>query len=149
MPIICSFFGHRDTGDAVEPELRTEIEKHITEKNVDTFYLGGYGGFDALSASVLRKMQKTYPHIKIYIILAYMPNKKNEFEKEQFETIYPEGLEFVPKKFAIFQRNHWVVEQSDYLIACVRANYGGAYEALKYAKQKSKQIVNLAKLIDN
>ena len=65
------------------------------------------------------------------------------FEKESFETIYPDGLEFVPKKFAIIHRNRWIVDHSDYLITYISINFGGAYNITEYAKRKKKNIINL------
>ena len=59
-------------------------------------------------------------------------------------TFLPEGMEFVPKKFAIAHRNRFVVNKSDYIITYVRKTWGGAYEAMQYAKRKKKQVVNLA-----
>ena len=35
------------------------------------------------------------------------------------ETIYPEGLEYTPRRFAISKRTQWMVQQSDYVIAYV------------------------------
>ena len=55
---ICCFFGHRDTGNKIYPALYAEIERNITEKGVDTFYLGGYGNFDSMASGILGQMKK-------------------------------------------------------------------------------------------
>ena len=147
MPIICSFFGHREISQNIEPELYTEIERHITEKNVDTFYTGGYGAFDFMTEKILNDIKKQFPHISVYRILAYVPavtDMKNN--QKQPLTIYPEGLELVPKRFAITYRNRWMVEWSDYIIGYTANNYGGAYDALKYAGHNKKIITNLTSL---
>ena len=144
---ICCFFGHRHTPDKIKPLLYAEIEKHIVEKNVNVFYVGGYGDFDAMSAAALRELQREYPYIRVHRILAYIPGKKDEYHSDSYEnTLYPDGLEFVPRKFAITHRNRWIVERSDYIIAYVLLG-GGAYEALKYAERKNKSIVNLAESV--
>ena len=145
MNTVCSFFGHRNVSSTIKPVLHAEIENHIIEKNVNVFYVGGYGDFDAMTAGVLRELQNKYSHINIYHILAYIPGKKDEYNIDRDKnTIFPEGLEFVPRRFAITHRNRWIVEQSDYIIGYVLTSYGGAYEALKYAKGKNKSIINLA-----
>ena len=142
---ICIFFGHRNTSDAIRPALYTEIEKHITDYGVTTFYHGGKGSFDWLADSVLQELKKKYPSLKIYQILYKMPGKKeNEPERDGRETMYPDGLETAPPKFAITKRNKWMVQECTHLIACVRFTWGGAYDALELAKQKKKQTVNLA-----
>ncbi len=147
MSIICSFFGHRHVSDGIRAGLYAEIEKHITENKTDTFYVGGYGQFDALAAVILHEMKERYPHISVYRILAYMPTEADgESYGKQHPTLYPEGLETVPRKFAITHRNRWMVRQSDYIIGYVLTGYGGAYEALKYARQQHKCVVNLAEV---
>jgi len=142
----CCFFGHRDANAEIYSALYSEIEKHITRYNVTTFYVGGYGGFDRMSAGALKTLKGKYPHIEIILVLAYLPTKKKtEYESDIYgSTLYPEGLEAVPKRFAIARRNRWIAERSDYLIAYVRESCGGAYEALRYAKRKRKKVVNLA-----
>jgi len=145
MSIICSFFGHRVVADKVFFGLYDEIEKHITKYKVNVFYVGGYGGFDNMVFDILYEMKEYYSHIKIYRILAYMPLEvNNKTYEKHYKTMFPEGLELVPKKFAIVHRNRWIVNNSDYIIGYVQTSYGGAYEALKYAKRKNKKVINLA-----
>jgi len=146
MATVCSFFGHRDVGEQIRPALAAEIEQHIAEHGVDTFYVGGYGHFDGMAAGILRELQKKYSHIAVFKILAYIPTGNTEHADDPTHTIFPDGLEFVPRRFAITHRNRWIVEASEYVIACVTFRYGGAYEALKYAKHKRKTVVNLAEL---
>lgn len=143
--MICSFFGHRNISNSIRPMLYSEIKNHITDKNVDTFYVGGYGHFDAMASGILHELIEQYPHISVYHILAYIPTGTNkEYCRNQHTTLYPEGLEFVPRKFAITHRNRWMVQQSDCIIGYVQTSYGGAYEALEYAKRKNKSVNNLA-----
>ena len=42
------------------------------------------------------------------------------------------------------ERNRWMVEQADLVIVFVEKDSGGAYTAMKYAKQLGKTIINLA-----
>jgi len=53
----CCFFGNRDTSSAIRPALYSEVERHITQYNVTTFYVGGYGNFDSMSADVLCELK--------------------------------------------------------------------------------------------
>jgi len=140
------FFGHRNIGSAIMPVLRAEIENHIIEKDVDVFYIGNNGNYDSIVAAVLRELQEKHSHISVYSILAYLPTDKDKHSIERHEkTIFPEGLELVPRRFAITYRNRWMVEQSDFVITYVQQNYGGAYEAMKYAERKGKSIINIAR----
>ena len=55
----CCFLGHRDASEKIRPLLYIEIEKHIAQHNVTTFYVGGYGNFDHMSVTVLNEMKKS------------------------------------------------------------------------------------------
>ena len=51
----CSFFGHRFVLDikSVKEQLKTLLEKMITQEGVDIFYLGEQGDFEIIAAEVL------------------------------------------------------------------------------------------------
>ncbi len=56
-----------------------------------------------------------------------MPQKSGIFAiGELSDTIYPEGLEVVPPKFAVSKRNAWMLERCEYVITYVKFNFGGA-----------------------
>lgn len=139
-----TFCGHRDT--QASPELRAWltdcVEKLITE-GADTFYLGGYGGFDRLAASVVWRLKERYPRIESVLVLAYL-GRKADAEKYD-RTMYPE-IEDGPMRFAIVRRNRWMVDHSDVLVAYVILDTGGAAETRKYAARKKKRIINCPNL---
>lgn len=106
-----------------------------------TFYLGGYGAFDSLAASVLRKQKKRYPQIELVLVLAYLKTRQDISYYDS--TVYP-PLEAVPRRFAISYRNRWMVESTDVIVAYVLHDWGGAATTLQYAKQKKKPIISFA-----
>ena len=60
------------------------------------------------------------------------------------EIWYPVGRSTHPKG-AITKRNRWMIENSDLLLAYVEEGRGGgAFTALKYAKELRKEFINLA-----
>ncbi len=124
-----------------------QIENLITEYGVNVFYVGNNGQFDDLVAEVLRKLKSRNPQISYSIVLAYLPEKKQKYNQLSYtETIYPEGLEYTPPRFAISKRNQWMVQQSDYVIAYVEHSFGGAAQFTEYARKKHKTVINLADL---
>ena len=135
----CCFFGHRDVEENIEPLLIKTIE-NLIETGVTDFYVGNQGKFDKTVYRVLDKISKKNKKIKFNVVLAYLPTQANEL----VNTIYPEGLECVPKKFAISHRNKWMVENSDYVIAYVTRNFGGAAQFCELAKRKGKYVINIA-----
>lgn len=135
-----TFCGHRDTQDT--PKLRAwladSIEKLIAE-GADTFYLGGYGNFDLIAASVVWRLKQKYPQIESVLVLAYLGR---DVDAELYDrTMYPE-IEGGPMRFAIVKRNRWMVDNSDVLIAYVILDNGGAAAARRYAMSKKKRIIN-------
>ena len=107
-------------------------------QGADEFYLGGYGAFDSLCASVLREFKSANNHIQLILVLPYL--NSNIITDGYDETIYP-PLESVPKKFAILRRNEWMVQESDIVVAYVNHGWGGAAKTLQYARRKKKRII--------
>lgn len=145
---VCTFFGHADSPTNIKKEIQKVIEDLILQKGVNTFYVGTNGNFDRMVQSVLIDLKKQYPNLECYTVLAYIPGIKPEFDVayEKLETLYPDGLEKVPKRFAIDWRNKWMVQQSDYVISYVRHSFGGAAKYMELAKRKKKIVYNLANL---
>lgn len=137
----CTFFGHRDCNSLIVTKLDKAIEELITKQRVDTFYVGNHGQFDSLVADTLRRAKINHPNIKAYIILAYMPTDRKDFG--DFESILPDGIEFVPKRYAISYRNQWMITHSEYVITYVTRRFGGAYQFSEMAKRKGKTCINL------
>lgn len=140
---VCTFFGHRDTSWKLEEELCGLLRKLILSTDIDMFYIGNQGDFDKIALSAVKKMQTEFLHIKYYIVLAYLPTKSKIDEEN---TLYPEGLENVPKRFAINSRNKWLVDNSEYVITCVSRNFGGAAKFKEYAERKNKKVIELNSL---
>lgn len=134
----CTFFGHSNTALEIRGKLKTTIIDLIENRSVDLFYVGDKGNFDKLALSILREIDAIYP-IRYYIVLAYLPK-----EKTDYPTLFPEGIETVPKRFAINFRNKFMVEQSDMVISYITRSYGGAVKFVEMAVKKKKTVINLA-----
>ncbi len=143
----CTFFGHRIINKDIKNLLTRQIDNLIAEHGVNVFYVGNNGQFDHLVAAVLRELKSRNPQISYSIVLAYLPEREKEYNQLSYtETIYPEGLEYTPPRFAISKRNQWMVQQSDYVIAYVEHSIGGAAQFTEYARKKHKTVINLADL---
>ena len=139
--MVCTFFGHRDAPEDIRETLFQVIMGLIEKGGVSTFYFGNQGRFDVIVAGELKKIKKLYPHIDCVCVLAYLPTQRIESD---YETILPDGIEFVPKKFAITYRNRWMVNQSDYVVGYAIRSIGGATKFMNYAKRIGKNVINLA-----
>lgn len=135
----CTFFGHADAPSEVKNKLREEVVKLIENRVVDRFYVGNHGSFDRMALSVLKELSEVYPHIDYCVVYAYLPKDCDDFS----HTVYPEGIESVPKRFAINYRNNWLIQHSDIVITFVARSYGGAAKFKKTAEKKGKEIIEL------
>ena len=133
----CTFLGHRDTPKETEPALRLTLIDLIENKNATVFYVGNHGNFDAMVHCQIEDLSKIYP-IKYYVVLAYMPGKN---DKPDEHSILPEGIETVPRRFAINYRNKWMLNKADIVITYVTRNFGGAWEFQQMAEKMNKIII--------
>lgn len=109
----------------------------LIEGGADTFYLGGYGDFDAIAATAVHRQKETYPHVDMILVLAYL---NRDIDTSYYDgTTYP-PLEKVPPRYAIVKRNEWMVSASDIVISGVKHGWGGAAKTLVYAQKKHKVI---------
>ena len=139
----CCFFGHREVTHDIRQKLTETIENLIIAEKVDNFYVGNQGQFDSMVYTVLSELKNKYPHIKYTVILAYMPDRKTA-EKYGDNTLYPDGLEFVPKRFAISRRNEWMIKKSAYVVCYVHKITSGAYQFQNAALKKNRTVINIA-----
>lgn len=137
--MIVTFCGHREVH---EPEKvkgwLEEVVNGLIHDGADTFYLGGYGKFDALAAAVVREKKERYPQIRSVLVLPYLD--RNYDASAYDETLYP-PLENVPRRYAISRRNEYMVNHADVVVAYVIYNFGGASKTLQYSERKHKRIL--------
>ena len=135
-----TFFGHRDTPKEIESALRLTLIDLIKNKNATVFYVGNHGSFDAMVRRQLEDLSKTYP-IKYYVVFAYMPSKNDNPDEH---SILPEGIETVPRRFAINYRNKWMLNKSDIVVTYVTRNFGGAWEFQQMAEKQEKNLISIS-----
>ena len=106
--MIVTLCGHEQISQVEEVEKWLyAVSESLIEQGAVTFYLGGYGAFDGLAASVLREQKKRYPQIELVLVLAYLNDRRDTSGYDR--TVYP-PLETVPRRFAISHRNRWMEE---------------------------------------
>lgn len=139
--MVCVFFGHHDCPDSVKPRLMQAIRERIGD-GARLFYVGTHGKFDALVLSCLRSLGREFPEIGYAVVLAYLSQVPSACQPG--ETLFPEGIEKVPKRFAVDYRNRWMLDRADAVIAFVSRPFGGAAKQLKRAERKGVPVFNLA-----
>lgn len=149
----CFFIGHREADERLLPRLELVIERLITEEQVRFFYVGGYGGFDGIAATAVKKAKKKYPDITLMLVLPYHPAERPIEKPLGYDgTYYPDGLEKTPRPVAIVKANQLMVDSSDWLVCHVRHGTSNFRNLLEYAQRRAKkgliQITNIAEGMD-
>lgn len=136
----CFFIGHREADERLIPKLTDTVERLIVEENIFCFYVGGYGGFDRVVASVLKEVKKSHPNITLMLVLPYHPAERPVEVPFGFDgTFHPEGLERLPRRFAIARVNKMMVDIADWLICYVRHGASNSRNLLEYAQKREKK----------
>lgn len=155
-----SFFGHRHIGSesvALEGRLEAEIRCLLDSKPYVDFLVGRNGDFDLLVSSVIHRLKRTYrddnsSHIWVmpYLTADYRNNEVSYWDYYDSIEICETGAHF---NNAFKARNHAMIERSDLIICYVkeveikesaRKRTSGAYEAIRYAREKGVPCINLA-----
>ena len=91
---------------------------------------------------VLRKLKAMYLQISYAVVLACFTDKRTDVDYS--ETLFPDGLEYSVPKFAISNRNRWMIDSSETVVTYVKHKYGGAASFEAIAQRKGKFVINLA-----
>ena len=145
----CTFFGHRQCPISIRPALKCCLENLIIHHDVTVFYVGNQGAFDSIVHSALRELAEQYTNITYAVVLAYLPpERKDDLAQYQdyTDTMYPVGIESIPKRFAIDWRNRWMLKQADYVVTYITHSWGGAAKYEQLARKHEKIIYNLSNL---
>ena len=144
---VCTFFGHRETPEEIKGKLSSAIEDLIVNHDVDTFYMGCEGTFDAYARATVKELSKKYTHIKYNVVLAYVPSEKRYGEYMDYsDTIVFDGIEKSHPRYAIALRNEWMIKKSEYAITYIKYPISGAYKYAEAMKRKGKTVINLAEV---
>ena len=145
----CFFIGHREADESLIQRLEIEIERLIAEEQVRYFYVGGYGGFDQIAATAVKRAKERYSNVTLNLVLPYHPAERPVEKPPGYDgTYYPEGLEKTPRPFAIVKANQLMVDTCDWLVCYVRHGASNSRNLLEYAQRRKKkgliQIKNIA-----
>lgn len=140
----CFFIGHREADERLLPCLISTIEKLVSQESVTCFYVGGYGGFDRIAASAVKQVKRGHPEIMLMLVLPYHPAERPVETPYGFDgTYYPEGMETIPRRYAIVQANRRMVDNVDWLIAYVRHGASNSQKVLEYVQRQGLPCINI------
>lgn len=140
-------FGHRECQNCVWEGVYDAAEEFINRFPGEDirFIVGHRGNFDQIATYSLIVVKQKYKQVKILKLIAYYdPIKRLYFPGEIDGSIYPEGLETVPKPFAVVKANNIMVNSCDAVICYVLRKGSNTYKLLLKAQRRGIPIVNLA-----
>ena len=146
----CFFIGHRDAPESIYHRLLVDVERHIIEYGVTDFVVGQYGSFDRLAMRALVSAKQRHPEIRLTLLLAYYnPLKRFDLPQGFDDSLYPEGMERVPRRAAIIRANQYMIRHSDYLIAYDARKIGNTRKLVDYALRRGKKgLIRVENLYD-
>lgn len=148
----CCFTGHRDCADnsEIREKLMSVIIKLITVKNVRYFGAGGALGFDTIASLCVLELKKTYPCIKLILVLSCPEQDKywSYNDKEVYEYIKKRAdkVVYVSDKYTkgcMHKRNRYLVDNSRYCVAYCVKNRGGTFYTFNYAERRGLEIIRI------
>ena len=151
------FTGHRK----MPPEQLKEITRRLKDRITDLighgylyFGAGGALGFDTLAAQTVLELKKTYPQIKLILVLPCETQTRGwescdvatyEEIKAQADKVVYTSKEYT--RGCMHKRNRHLVDNSSTCICYLTENKGGTFYTVNYANSKQLKIVNIAELI--
>ncbi len=143
---VCCGFGHRVVYADLEGALRAAVEAAI-ERGCELFLTGAMGMFDRMFAFAVREAKRSHPNIRLICVLPYPTaalERDRAYYAADFDDVWipPELLNMHPKG-AIGARNRRMIDRSDLVLFYVKNRFGGAYQALQYAKRADKPLILL------
>ena len=137
----CTFFGHREAPLSLKDEVKKAVEDLFLKCNIKDFCVGNNGNFDYIVQSVLQNLIDEGLEIDYIIYTSRIDELA--LNKHQEKTIFPEGLETTPKRFAIVRRNDLLIKKSNYLICYVNHIASNSYKLRKKAEKYGLIIIDI------
>ncbi len=136
----CFFIGHRTAPPDLLPRLVEAVERHVTDYGITEFIVGSHGSFDHLAAQAVRDVKKRHPDITLTRLLAYYRADRPEQLPPGYDgSLYPDGLESTPRRFAITYANRWMARRCDCLIAYDRGYPGNTQAIVRLARARERK----------
>lgn len=146
-PYRVTLFGHRyiDHFREVEENLVRGLDELSLQHPYVDFYIGNDGDFDLIATSAIRRLieRRGKENITINLVLPYPKANMDLLEKQFDSVVIPPTLHNVHPKAAITERNRWMVENCDLLIAHVVHERGGAWTAMREAEKLKRPVFRI------
>ena len=134
----CFFIGHRDAPESIYDRLLTVVEHHISEYGVTDFVVGRYGNFDRLAARAVVEAKQHHSEVTLTLLMPYYRTDADPLPDGFNGSLFPDGLEAVPKRAAILRANQYMIHHCNYLIAYDSGYIGNTRKLVAEARRIGK-----------
>lgn len=149
----CSFTGHRKIPNGKEAVLADLVDRSIDylySEGCRTFYCGGALGFDTMAAKAVLKKRMQNHDIRLIIVIPCSGQEDlwGEREKEIYRFLLSSADEVIYTslsytKDCMKERNRYLAEVGDVLVAFCGNERSGSAQTLRMAKELKKTVYNL------
>jgi uncharacterized phage-like protein YoqJ len=140
--------GHRKLPKSFDELLLKKELSAFVHKGYDTFFIGMALGFDTACFRALVELKKEGAKVKLVACVpcANQDIKFTEKQKAEYRKLLSQSDEVhvlgeVYGATAMMRRNRFMVDHADTLYAFLEKQRGGAYNTVRYARDKGKPIV--------
>ena len=141
----CFFIGHRDAPESIYEWLLSAVKRHISEYGVTDFVVGRYGNFDRLTARAVMEAKQRRSDVTLTLLMPYYRADADPLPEGFDGSLFPDGLETIPKRAAILRANQYMIHHCDYLIAYDAGHIGNTRRLVAEAKKIERlHIENIA-----
>lgn len=152
----CCFTGHR----RIPPEQVAAVSRRLDavilsciEKGYRYFGTGGALGFDTLAAQSVIKWRKTYPHIRLILVLPCRSQAAGwpAADRAIYESIKQQAdkVVYTAEHYTagcMHRRNRHLVDHSSLCISYLTQTGGGSFYTVQYARGRGVEVVNIAEM---
>lgn len=132
---------------SIKQQLNNHIEKSIKD-GYNTFYSGLARGCDIFASEIVLNKKKDYPFIKHVAVIPFRGQEKSwsDMWQQRYQSIIKQSdicivLNEEYQKDCFKQRNEFIVENSNRIIAVYSKDNSGTRQTLNFAKKNNKEII--------
>lgn len=148
------FTGHRVIPPLHADPIKRKLKDTLTELIENGYYYfcaGGALGFDMLAALSVLELKKTYPQIRLILILPCV-SQANRWSKEDqniYESIKMQADKIIYTSFeytrgCMHKRNRRLVDSSSVCVCYLTRERGGTAYTVKYSSEHRLRVINIA-----
>jgi len=142
---VCAFFGNdygHSTPLGLKEKIKREIIRLIQEESVDTFLVGIKGGYEKDAYRIVLSLKEQFPDISVVFVASTVQEMNNNVFPCN-DVMLPCGCQVTYKRWCIVERNNWIIEYTDFIIA-YNFMQGRAFKFCRKAARKGVKVIELA-----